>query len=86
MSGEGQATRACKLKGCKRPYRAKSYCNVHYRQWRQGKLGKSRFKPCTKEECLGRRHAGSLCEVHHKESLSARGKGQASTAESTEAA
>ncbi len=86
MSGEARSGKACKVKGCKRPYRAKSYCNVHYRQWRQGKLGKSRFKPCTKEECLRRRHVGSLCEEHHKERLTARGKGQASAAESTEAA
>ncbi len=86
MGGEAQGGRACKVKGCKRPYRAKSYCNVHYRQWRQGKLGKSRFKICTKEECNGRRHQGSLCETHYKESQAARGKAQAQTAESTEAA
>jgi len=86
MSGESGAAKACKVKGCRRPYRAKSYCNVHYREWRQGKLGKSRYKICTKEECNARRHEGSLCETHHKERLSARGKAPASAAESTQAA
>ena len=85
MSGEAQKAGACKVKGCKRPYRAKSYFNVHYRQWRQGKLGKSRFKPCTKEECNGRRHQGSLCETHHNERLASRGKAQP-TAGSSQAA
>lgn len=86
MSDESGSAKACKVKGCKRPYRAKSYCNVHYREWRQGKLGKSRYKICTKEECLAPRHQGSLCETHHNEWLTARGKAQATAAESTEAA
>ena len=41
----------CKMEGCKRPYRAKAYCNVHYRQWRHGALPKGRYKICTKEGC-----------------------------------
>jgi len=32
------------VEGCKRPYRAKGYCNVHYKQWRLGKLPKPRHK------------------------------------------
>ena len=24
---------ACKIEKCKRPYRAKGYCNVHYKKW-----------------------------------------------------
>lgn len=34
----------CKIPGCKRPYRAKGYCNVHYKQWRKGLLPKPRHK------------------------------------------
>ncbi len=74
-----EKTKACRVKGCKRPYRAKSYCNVHYRQWRHGKLGKARYKICAKEECLGKRHAGSLCEKHAAEERAA--KRGAATAE-----
>ncbi len=39
----------CKVEGCKRPYRAKGYCNVHYRQWRKGLLPKSRIKKGAKK-------------------------------------
>jgi hypothetical protein len=71
-------TAACRIDKCKRPYRAKGLCNVHYREWRQGKLGKPRYKICTKEECRTRRFKGSLCETHHNEWLAARGRGSAS--------
>ncbi|MDP3936569.1 MAG: hypothetical protein Q8R92_00350 [Deltaproteobacteria bacterium] len=70
-----QVEKRCRIEGCKRPYRAKSYCNVHYREWRQGKYGKARFKICSKEECLGKRDAMGLCETHLNEWRSARGKG-----------
>ncbi len=71
------AERRCRMKGCKRPYRAKSYCNVHYKRWRQGKLGKARYKICSKEECLQKRHQAGLCEAHFKEWRASRGKGGA---------
>jgi hypothetical protein len=55
----------CTQEGCKRPYRAKGLCNVHYRLWRHGELPKSRYKICTKEGCHKRRALpGSLCEEH----------------------
>ena len=56
----------CVMESCKRPYRAKGYCNVHYRQWRQGKLKKTRYKTCSQEECLKKVHLHSLCEEHYK--------------------
>jgi hypothetical protein len=83
--GFKRADKHCRVEGCKRPYRAKSYCNVHYRQWRQGKLGKARYKICSKEECGKRRHEGGLCESHHNEWRASRGKG-GPAAETTEAA
>lgn len=71
-----EVEKRCRVEGCKRPYRAKSYCNVHYRQWRHGKLGKSRYKICSKAECLGKREAMGLCASHLNEWRAARGKGE----------
>ena len=68
--------RKCKIDGCKRPYRAKGYCNVHYQQWRRGTLAKARFKTCNlgvnklkhgeKKECLKPIFKAGLCEDHYK--------------------
>jgi hypothetical protein len=57
----------CTKEGCKRPgYRAKGYCNVHYKLWRHGELPKGRYKICTKEGCRKPRAKGkgSLCAEH----------------------
>lgn len=64
--------RKCSIEGCKRPYRAKSYCVVHYQKWRRGELEshKGRYKICSKEGC--RKPAGrwGICDEH-------RGSGEA---------
>ena len=57
----------CKRKGCKRTYRAKGYCDLHYRKWRQGEYGKTRYKACSNEECLDRSFKKGLCEKHYAE-------------------
>jgi hypothetical protein len=54
----------CSQEGCKRPYRAKGYCIMHYRMWRHGELPKTRYKTCTKEGCNKKRVKGSLCAEH----------------------
>ncbi|HEX2574175.1 MAG TPA: hypothetical protein VH877_31805 [Polyangia bacterium] len=57
----------CSKEGCKRPYRAKGYCNVHYKAWRRGELEghRARYRICTKEGCRKPRAIqGSLCEEH----------------------
>ena len=54
----------CRQEACKRPYRAKGYCTVHYKQWRHGKFPKGRYKICTKEGCRKPRAKGSLCAEH----------------------
>ena len=58
--------RKCSQEGCKRPYRAKGYCVVHYQAWRRGEIEghKARYKICSKEGC--RKPAGrwGLCEEH----------------------
>lgn len=61
-----RAQKKCKVEGCKRPYRAKAYCIMHYRLWRHGELPKSRYKICTKEGCKKPRAgtSGSVCAEH----------------------
>lgn len=56
----------CKIKGCKREYRAKGYCTAHYRKWRQGEYGVARYKTCHSSECrkpMGLNRHG-FCEEH----------------------
>ena len=60
-----RSARKCCMEGCKRPYRAKNYCNVHYKKWRDGELKKPRYKICTKEGCRKpRAKLGNLCAEH----------------------
>ncbi len=73
MSAEN---RACKVEGCKGPYRARGYCRVHYQKWRRGKLPRPRFKTCNhgvnklkrgeKKECLQPVFRRGLCEEHYQ--------------------
>ncbi len=41
----------CQIKGCKREYRAKGYCRVHYKKWRRGEYGLARYKTCNANDC-----------------------------------
>ncbi len=61
----------CTIEKCKRPYRAKGYCNVHYKMWRHGDLPYTRYKICTKEACRKKRFVASLCEEHAKSEAAA---------------
>ncbi|MSP17644.1 MAG: vegetative protein [Myxococcales bacterium] len=54
----------CTQANCKRPYRAKGLCNMHYSKWRDGELPKGRYKICTKEGCRKPRALGSICAEH----------------------
>ena len=56
----------CKQEGCKRPYRAKGYCNVHYKKWRHGELPHRRYKLCNAEGCRKPMAEGGLCAEHRK--------------------
>ena len=62
----------CQVEGCKGAYRAKGYCNSHYRKWRDGQFGKDRYKLCSKPECKKRVAAKGMCDTHHTEWLAAR--------------
>ena len=59
--------KACSVEGCKRPYRAKSYCFFHYKKWRQGELPHSRYRTCSKAECRKPVEKGGLCATHYAE-------------------
>ena len=58
--------RKCSKEGCKRPYRAKGYCNVHYATWRRGEMEahKARYKICSKEGCKKPAGGFGLCDEH----------------------
>lgn len=62
-----ETTQHCKMEGCKRPYRAKGYCQVHYRKWRNGELKKPRYKTCNAAGCHKPMTQAGLCETHYKE-------------------
>lgn len=61
---KGGGEKACSVEGCKRPYRAKSYCFFHYKKWRHGELPHSRYRTCSKAECRKRVSKHGLCEQH----------------------
>ena len=61
--------KACSVAGCKRAYRAKSYCFFHYKKWRQGDLPHSRYRTCSKPECRIKVFKAGLCEKHHAEAF-----------------
>ena len=63
-STAAKTNKKCSADKCKRPYRAKGYCKVHYTKWRHGELPKPRYKICTKEGCKKPRALGSLCKEH----------------------
>ncbi|HYH95541.1 vegetative protein [Hyalangium sp.] len=65
--------KACSVEGCKRPYRAKSYCFFHYKKWRQGELPHSRYRTCSKADCRAKTFKGGLCEKHHAETYKKEG-------------
>lgn len=54
----------CSVPKCKRPYRAKGYCVVHYQKWRRGELPHSRYNICSKEGCRKATVKGGMCAEH----------------------
>jgi hypothetical protein len=61
-----RAVGPCSVEGCKRPYRAKSYCVTHYKKWRRGEMEghKARYKICSKEACKKAAGRFGLCDEH----------------------
>lgn len=70
--------KTCKVKGCKRPYRARGYCTTHYLRWRKGEMPKARYKTCNhgvkklkngeRKECMKKVFRAGLCEEHFRAS------------------
>ena len=60
--------RECQVKGCKNEYRAKGYCDEHYKMWRKGAFGDAYYMTCSKEGCRKPMHKAGLCETHFNES------------------
>ncbi|MBI4412504.1 MAG: vegetative protein [Deltaproteobacteria bacterium] len=67
----------CRVEKCKRPYRAKGYCNAHYKKWRRGELTKGRYKTCAQEACRKKRFQRGLCEEHYKTAFGKKEEGAA---------
>ena len=67
----------CRVEKCKRPYRAKGYCSVHYKKWRRGELTKGRYKTCAQEACRKKRFQSGLCEEHYKAAFGKKEEGAA---------
>lgn len=59
--------RECQVKGCKGEYRAKGYCDAHYRMWKNGEFGKARYQKCSKEGCTKAMSQEGLCQTHWAE-------------------
>ena len=66
---KGGGEKACKIEGCKRPYRAKGYCHFHYQHWRVGDLPKARYTPCKAEKCTKKQFKDGLCQIHYNEKV-----------------
>ena len=80
MTKEKQENK-CKVENCKRPYRAKGYCNVHYKKWRGGEFGKTRYKTCKNEGCHKPMKRFGMCAEHFEAWMASR-KGTATAAAS----
>lgn len=64
----------CKIEKCTRQYRAKGYCEAHYKKWRSGEYGLARYKICKSEGCRKPLLKKGYCEAHY-EAWSAKRKG-----------
>lgn len=57
----------CSIEKCKRPYRAKGYCDVHFKKWRAGEIEghRPRYKICKEENCKKPMFKRGMCEQHY---------------------
>lgn len=55
----------CNVEGCKREYRSKGFCALHFKKWRRGEMPKKgRYKTCVEEGCRKPRGRDGLCATH----------------------
>ena len=77
---KSQDKKSCKMQNCKRPYRAKGLCNVHYKKWRRGETEvKARYKTCKNEGCRKPMNRMGMCAEHYEAFVQSR-KGTATAA------
>lgn len=77
----------CKIEGCKRPYRSKGYCNVHFHKWRRGELDETpRYKICKEEKCKKPLFKKGYCEQHYQAWSASKKAGVAEAVTAPEAA
>jgi len=63
----------CGVEKCKRPYRAKGFCNIHFKKWRRGEMPKkSRYKTCGEGDCRKPLFRRGICEEHYNAWLASR--------------
>lgn len=63
-----ETEKSCKIKDCKRPYRSKGYCNIHFKKWRRGELEgakKPRYRICGEENCKKPTFKKGYCKQHY---------------------
>jgi len=85
MTTADPKSKQCKVEKCKRPYRAKGYCSVHYKKWRNGEFGLARYKTCKTEGCHKPMGKGGLCAEHFEALMKSRQKTASVTAAPAEA-
>ena len=77
----------CSVEGCKRPYRAKGFCNTHFKKWRDGEMPqKSRYKICGEEKCRQPMFRHGKCEEHYNAVIGKAAPAAETTAPTTAAA
>lgn len=76
MESTQASAKRCRVENCKRPYKAKGWCNVHYKKWRRGEMSKKPYyKICGEENCRAPSFRHGMCEKHY-EAWSASKKGE----------
>jgi hypothetical protein len=73
--------RKCQVSSCGEKYRAKGYCDRHYKMWRKGTFGDRRFNTCSKEACHGATVGEGLCQTHLDEKRPSKAAAAAPAAE-----
>lgn len=68
LTEKSRSEKSCTIEKCNRSYRAKGYCQFHYKKWRHGEYGLARYKRCKDHGCTHpmvlNRHG--YCEDHYQ--------------------